>query len=100
MDALPVVAICNLFSVFRITNKLRSMRYHGKLYGEQRGQRTRYWDTGKTGKDWEDIEKERDALSAKLDRILELTTHDDTYWAIEEIGRLCDSPENSVISPQ
>jgi hypothetical protein len=23
MDALPVVAICNLFSVFRITNQLR-----------------------------------------------------------------------------
>jgi hypothetical protein len=71
------------------------MKYYGKLYGEQRGQRTRYWDTGKTGKDWENIEKERDALSAKLDRILELTTHDDTYWAIEEIGRICDSPENS-----
>ncbi len=37
---------------------------------------------------------ERDALSAKLDRILKLTTHADTYWAIEEIRRLCDSGEN------
>ena len=31
----------------------------------------------------QELEAERDALSAKLDRILELTTHDDIYWAIE-----------------
>lgn len=42
---------------------------------------------------------EYDALSAKLDRILELTTHDDTYWAIEEIGRICDSSENRLNHP-
>ena len=41
------------------------------------------------------LEKERGELSAKLDRIMELTTHDDTYWAIEEIGRLCDFVENA-----
>jgi hypothetical protein len=29
-----------------------------------------------------------EAIQLKLSRIIELTTHDDIYWAIEEIGRL------------
>jgi hypothetical protein len=45
------------------------MKYYGKLYGEQRGQRTRYWDTGKTGKDWEDIERERDEAREETMRV-------------------------------
>jgi hypothetical protein len=34
------------------------------------------------------LERERDRLAEAINRILELTTHDDIYWAIEEIGRL------------
>ncbi len=34
------------------------------------------------------LERERNRLTEAISRIQELTTHDDTYWAIEEIGRL------------
>lgn len=44
------------------------MKYYGPLFGEQRGQRTRYWDTGHTGKDWERLEEQRDALLDMLER--------------------------------
>jgi hypothetical protein len=43
-----------------------------------------------------EVEAERDALSGKLDLILEITTHDDPYWAMEEIGRICDSENVNV----
>lgn len=42
------------------------MKYYGRLFGEARGKRTRYWDTGKTGQDWENIEQERDGLREKI----------------------------------
>jgi hypothetical protein len=43
------------------------MRYYGRLFGEQRGQRTKYWDTGRTGKEWHDLEIQRDALREALE---------------------------------
>jgi hypothetical protein len=36
----------------------------------------------------EELERERDRLTEAISRIQELATHDDIYWAIEEIGRL------------
>jgi hypothetical protein len=38
-----------------------------------------------------EVTEQRDRLAEAISRTLELTTHDDIYWAIEEIGRLCET---------
>jgi hypothetical protein len=49
----------------------KRMKYYGRLFGEERRKRTRYWDTGKTGMDWEKIEQERDDAQSDLARYVE-----------------------------
>lgn len=43
------------------------MHYHGELYGKA-GSRS-YFPTGKTGKDWDELEKQRDAALASLSEL-------------------------------
>jgi hypothetical protein len=64
----PRRRLCRLVLDFNYESPKR-MKYYGKLFGEERGKRTRYWDTGKTGKDWEDIEKERDEAREETMRV-------------------------------
>jgi hypothetical protein len=42
------------------------------------------------------LERERDRLAEAINRIIELTTHDDIYWAIEEIGRLSRTNHKTI----
>lgn len=46
------------------------MQYHGPLFGHIPGTR-KYFDTGKTSKDWDNMEAERDRLKAALQTIVQ-----------------------------
>lgn len=45
------------------------MEYHGKLYGKIGG---KYFDTGKTSDDFDNLEKQRDELLEALKELVEL----------------------------
>lgn len=52
---------------------------------------------------WEMLKEARDELSVaygKLDRILNLTTHEDRWWAMEEIERVCVNESNETLQPE
>jgi len=56
------------------------MHYYGELYGKA-GSRS-YFPTGKTGKDWDELEKQRDAMREALDRIAR-----PVWWMQEDAKR-------------